>query len=703
MSQPSNRPSVNLAAPIAYASRLSERASDVAERAVPQLRDIAEPYRRLPEETLRDLVLDYVRALADSMTRGSLSPFDPFLDEIDQYWAPSGLGVSHVMRGLNLINDVCREVAPCDGDDTVAIEYWAREGTRLVTERSVAAINRKLADELALHRSNEERLVSLQRVSTVVLSEVDVESMLQTIVEEAMQLTGGQAAAIRLIDEETRSLRVIARAGKSDALLFPDAMPIEGSLAGHAYRAGEPVVSNDLEHDPRMSDDIRRASVLRSLLIVPLVVRDSSMGVLLVSDRTNGSFTDEDRRILGLFAAQAAAAIEHARLHEQAQHQIAELAALHRISNVISSSLEIENVFSAIYQEIRQVMTTDAFIIGLTRPDGLVDLDFIVDGGQRYSPRHAFEMSPMQQRAIAERRAVVIDDVHDEGIPPLYTVGHPQTRVRSIVTAPLLKGAEVVGLLSAQSYEPNTYREGDAQLLTTIANHAVVAVEHARLYRQAQHLAIAEERNRLAREIHDTLAQGLISIILYLERLDLKLEDVDDTTRELLDRALAMARENLEEARRSVHDLRAAPLEGRTLLEALQSMTANLRDEGVFTVDLRAPMTLPLFAARVETALLRVVQEAVSNCRKHAQCSSVSLDIDLDEDRLSVRVSDNGRGFDVDEARRLPDRYGLSSMIERVTQIGGQLDIESQPGRGTAINLSVPLDRAIGSNLDTEA
>ncbi len=702
MSQASNRSFADPAALTGYASRILERAPDVADRVVPLLRDMAEPYRRLPEETLRGLIQDYVHAVADSMTTASMSGFDAFLTEVDQYWAPSGLGVSHVMRGLTLINDVCREVALCDEDDAAAVEYWAREGTRLVTERSVAAINGKLAEELALHRSNEERLVSLQRVSTVVLSEVDVESMLQTIVEEAMRLIGGQAAAIRLVDEESTSLRVIAWAGKSDSLLFPDSMPIDGSLAGYSYRSGEPVVSNDIERDDRMSDTIRRASMLRSLLVVPLVVRDSTMGVLLVSDRTSGPFTDEDLRILGLFAAQAAAAIEHARLHEQAQHQIAELAALHRISNVISSSLEIENVFSAIYQEIRQVMTTDAFIIGLTRPDGLVDLDFIMDGGQRYAPRHAFELSPMQQRSISERRAVIIDDVHDEGIPPLYTVGHPQTRVRSIVTAPLLKGSDVVGILSAQSYEPNTYREGDAQLLMTIANHAVVAVEHARLYRQAQNLAIAEERNRLAREIHDTLAQGLIGIILYLERLDLKIEDADAATRELLERALTLARANLDEARRSVHDLRAAPLEGRTLLEALQNMTADLREEGIFTVDLRAPMALPLFAARVETALLRVVQEAVSNCRKHAQCSSVSLDIALDDDRLSVRVTDNGRGFDVEEARRVPDRYGLSSMIERVTEIGGALEIESQPGQGTTIHLNVPLDFAVSSDRDDE-
>ena len=672
----------------------------VVERVVQPLRDLAQPFRALPEEVLGDIVMDYLTSLTQSMELDSTEPFHEFLERIDQYWAPSGLGVSHVMRGLDLINDASREVAICPDDDASKIDFWAREATRLVTERSVSAINRRLADEIDRHRAIEERLVSLQRVSATVLSEVDLDSMLQTVVEEAMQLIGAQAAAIRLVDEESKSLKVIASAGRSESLLHQDAMPIHGSLTGYAFRSREPVISNDVENDPRLAEDLRTASVLRSLLIVPLVVRESSIGVLLVSDRTGGPFTNEDQRLLGLFADQAAAAIEHAQLHKQAQHQIAELAALHRISTVISSSLEIEEVFWAIYQEIRQVMTADAFLIGLVRPDGLVDLDFIIDGGQRYAPRHAFELSPSMNRAKTERQPVVISDVRGAGTPPMHTVGHPQTRVRSIVTAPLLKGTEVIGLLSAQSYELNNYREGDAQLLMTIGNHAVVAVDHARLYRQAQSLAIAEERNRLAREIHDTLAQGLIGIILHLERLDLKLMGDDASTRDLLERALALARSNLEEARRSVHDLRAAPLEGRTLLEAFHRMTEDLRDEGLFAVDLRAPMSLPLFAARVETALFRVVQEAISNCRKHAQCSAIALDIDLDNDVLSLTVTDNGRGFDLDEARRVPDRFGLSSMFERITQIGGTLDIQSRPGRGTSVNLSIPIDPAANSEID---
>ena len=684
---------------IDLAGRLHVAIPAVVSAIISDLKEISEAFRRPPQELIVGIIADYVGSLADSIAGDSFEPMEAFLERVDEHWAPSGLGVSHVMRGLFLINDACWELVQRPTDDPRLFECWGREAMRMVTEGSVAAINRKLAGELERHRVIEERLVSLQRVSATVLSEVDLESMLQTIVDEAMKLIGASAAAIRLVDRDSSNLRIIACAGESDSLLSRDAMPVHGSLAGYSYRSGEPVISNQIEQDTRLSPELRKSSKLRSLLIVPLIVREAAIGALLVSDRLSGPFTQEDQRLLSLFADQAATAIEHAQLYQQAQHQIAELAALHRISNVISSSLEIEDVFLAIYHEIRQVMTTDAFLIGLARPDGLFDIDFIIDGGQRFAPRHAFDLSSPMARARHERRPVIISDIHAEGLPPVHTVGHPQTRVRSIVSAPLLKGNEVVGLLSAQSYEPNTYREGDAQLLMTIANHAVVAVEHARLFRQAQSLAVAEERNRLAREIHDTLAQGLIATILYLERLDLKVADADEPTRQLVDRALMLTRDNLDEARRSVHDLRAAPLEGRTLLEALHRLVDDLREEGLFSVDFRAPMSLPLFAALVETALFRIVQEAISNCRKHADCSAIVLDVELNDSHLTLCVTDNGCGFDVEKARARPERFGLSSMFERVTQIGGTLDIQSAPGEGTTVSVSIPLERATHSDL----
>ncbi|HVX30282.1 MAG TPA: GAF domain-containing protein, partial [Nitrolancea sp.] len=339
------------------ADRLRLAIPAVISSIMPGFKEISEAFRRPPEDVIVGIVEDYIGSLADSIGCGTFEPMEAYLERVDPHWAPSGLGVSHVMHGLFMINDACWDAVKRPGEDPEPFQWWSREAMRMVTEGSVSAINRKLAGELERHRIIEERLVSLQRVSATVLSEVDLESMLQTIVDEAMKLIGANASAIRLVDRESTNLRVIACAGERDSLLSHDALPVHGSLAGYSFRSGEPVISNNIAEDPRISPELRAVSKLRSLMIVPLIVRDAAIGALLVSDRLRGPFTQEDQRLLSLFADQAATAIEHAQLYQQAQHQIAELAALHRISNVISSSLEIEDVFMAIYHEIRQVMT----------------------------------------------------------------------------------------------------------------------------------------------------------------------------------------------------------------------------------------------------------------------------------------------------------------------------------------------------------
>jgi signal transduction histidine kinase len=140
-----------------------------------------------------------------------------------------------------------------------------------------------------------------------------------------------------------------------------------------------------------------------------------------------------------------------------------------------------------------------------------------------------------------------------------------------------------------------------------------------------------------------------------------------------------------------VRDLRAAPLEGRTLLQALGNLAVALRDEVQFEVTVRLPMTIPQLSARVETALFRVVQEAVANCQKHARCTELEIDLSIAGDTLRLTVVDDGVGFDYVEGHDLAGHYGLKTMRERVVQIGGGFAVDSAAGRGTRISAELPL------------
>lgn len=671
------------------------RIPQVVDAATPRLRTLAEPFETLSDSDINLLVRQYLELLAILREAGHVGPLWESIEGLVEQWG-GRVGLDDAVRGFFTISDILRESADASVPDQalVQVDHWTREIVIAYTNRGVLAVAARLEGEVERHRVGEERLISLQRISTAVTSDLDLDRTLTVIVEETCRLMHASVAAIRLVDAGGDQLRLIASAGTTNDLHQHDQLPVAGSLAGYSLRHGIPVVSNHAWQDERLSPDLRGVTRLGSLLIVPLRVRERPIGVLLAGDRQKGHFGMEDQTLMSLFADQAASAIENGRLYQQAQEQIAELAALQRISSVISSSLDLDEVFRAIYDEIRQVMPAAMFLIGLENDAGRYDFEFIVDHGRMFSPVRDATLSPIFERAMEERRYVVIGDlmaIPDHGMKP---IGDENIMSRSIVAAPLLKGSRRIGLLTAQSEDPFRYRESDGRLLTTIASYAVVAIDHARLYQDAQRLAVAEERNRLAREIHDTLAQGLVGIILYLERLDQEIGTEDRSKRQVVERALSLARGNLEEARRSVHDLRAAPLEGRTLDQALARLADDTNKDADFSVTLQTSGTLPLVSARVETALFRMVQEALSNSRKHARCEHVEIRLGADKDAVTLSVSDDGDGFEVADKIGQLHRFGLSTMRERITQVGGEFSVDSKPGQGTAVCARIPIDRA---------
>jgi two-component system NarL family sensor kinase len=218
-----------------------------------------------------------------------------------------------------------------------------------------------------------------------------------------------------------------------------------------------------------------------------------------------------------------------------------------------------------------------------------------------------------------------------------------------------------------------------------------IAIERARLAEDATRLARAEERTRLAREIHDTLAQGLTAIALNIEGAMHRLDKHPDEARERLQRALSMARENLEEARRSVLDLRnAARLEGKPLSESLASLAR------AFTSDTGVPVTVQAsnvdgLSLRTESEIFRIAQEALMNVRKHAHAHRVEIGLRRRGGRLTLSVRDDGVGFSVRRPRS-DDSHGLIGMRERAKLLGGRVTVSSAPGKGTRVIARVPVE-----------
>src|SRR5713101_6782083 len=269
--------------------------------------------------------------------------------------------------------------------------------------------------------------------------------------------------------------------------------------------------------------------------------------------------------------------------------------------------------------------------------------------------------------------------------------------LRFHASIPIYAGNTPIGVLNVASEDWRELQVEELQLLHIIGDQIGLAVQRARLSaehtRAATRLATIEERNRLAREIHDTLAQGLSAISLQLETADAVVASRPQRAQEAIRRALSLARSNLEEARRSMIDLRAAPLQDRTLHEALSVLAQQACDEASVEVQYNCSPTedFPPLPTRIEMGVYRIAQEALANACKHAQAQHIQLSLTLDDQSLCLFVQDDGCGFDPDQVASsvLEGHFGLASMNERVKLLGGTICIESEPGAGTCIDVRV--------------
>jgi two-component system, NarL family, sensor kinase len=263
--------------------------------------------------------------------------------------------------------------------------------------------------------------------------------------------------------------------------------------------------------------------------------------------------------------------------------------------------------------------------------------------------------------------------------------------LRYHASIPLSFGGRPLGIMNVatKAWRKLTRRELD--LLSTIASQVSVAIERARLAEASIGVARVEERERLARDLHDTLTQGLTAIGLHVEAAMSSMPQpsgAPDPAREQLQRALAIARANLAEARQSLRQLRGSPLGGRPLPEALAALARELTaDSGIrvhVTADLHGALPAP-----AEEALYRIAGEALANVRRHAAASDVEVSLSGAHRRVQLTIADNGRGF---VARRRHDGFGLQGMRERASLAGGRLVVRSRPGHGTEIGVVLRLE-----------
>jgi signal transduction histidine kinase len=294
------------------------------------------------------------------------------------------------------------------------------------------------------------------------------------------------------------------------------------------------------------------------------------------------------------------------------------------------------------------------------------------------------------------KREIISDYPEQFATEPVYEHFRDYFRRRGIQAAlkiPLFLGDDLRGILVMRFRHRRVFKPEEAELAFALANQAVLALELTRLAEVAQTAAIMEERNRLARDIHDTLAQTFTSILMRLQAAALTLDAGSNGVRANIDRACDLAREGLANTRRSVQALRPPALMGRSLSMALADALQQMTEGTSLTSEFRLEGQPVALGDDTELELFRIAQEAITNSCKHAQARTLSVQLTYQPHHLRLMVEDDGVGFTLTESTALKG-FGLVSMQQRAERIGGNLTICSDHSQGTQICVVLPLSRS---------
>jgi signal transduction histidine kinase len=536
------------------------------------------------------------------------------------------------------------------------------------------------------------RFETLVEAGIALTSELSLDALLRRLLELAADLTGARYAALGVVAPDgTRLERFLSHGLEHATEEAIGDRPQGRGILGVLLHEAHPLRLDDLTRDPRAAGFPPNHPPMRSFLGVPIVLRGAVFGNLYLTEKAGAeAFTAEDEGLVTLLAAQAAVAIENARLYEAATRWSARLESLNEVGNALATETDLGALLDLVARRLRELL--EARCVAVLLPAGRGELRFAAvagEGGDLLGTTFATAGSK-SGRVLDEQRSERVDSVVDDPeVEPRIT---RRIGARTGLWVPLLAQRRSIGVLVAHDKltRPDCrFADDDVRLAETFATRAAVAVDLSeRIARDLLRRAVTTqetERRRLARELHEETAQELSSILLGLRGL----EKIDDPAE--VREAIAALRESvaatLKDVRRLAVELHPKTLEDFGLVAALERMLATWQARTGIAVDLDDGLGDGGLEAEVATALYRIVQEALENVVKHARARRVRIVLSRTGGEVVARIEDDGRGFDAEHAVIGP---GLRTMRERAALVGGRFRVESAPGRGTAIVIEAP-------------
>ncbi len=366
--------------------------------------------------------------------------------------------------------------------------------------------------------------------------------------------------------------------------------------------------------------------------------------------------------------------------------------ALHRLMIKISSSLETPQVLDAIAEGAQQILGTDIGVVALT-DETQTEIQARACSGTRSDilKRIALPVRELFAGAVSTEPLCIEEWGYDLPIPHIAELIVEEGIVSSLA-APMWHGGRLYGYVATMTRQPRHFTKQDTQLLTQLALQVVIAIVNAELYRKVRYVSILEERDRLAREMHDNLAQmlGYLNIKTALTDDLLAKEQITQARSSLLE-LKKITKEAYTDVREAIFNLRSPLSSGCGLIPQLTDYLTEYRTHyGIDAQLIVEDARFVEFPEEVEVQVNRIIQEALTNVRKHSGASKAWVRFQQNDHHVTIRIEDNGRGFDLARSRHNgSEHFGLQIMRERAASVGGEFDVDSQPGLGTRIKLEL--------------
>jgi signal transduction histidine kinase len=530
------------------------------------------------------------------------------------------------------------------------------------------------------------RYERLLETGLALAAELSLPAALQRIVELAAELTGARYGALGVLGRDGTISQFITTGVTEEQRAAIGHIPVGRGILGALIDDATPLRLHDIADDSRSVGFPPNHPPMHSFLGAPVTARGQVYGNLYLTEKQGGEdFDAEDERALVLLAAQAGVAIENAYLYEEAHDRAQRLEAIRAITTAILAGTDTAGLLALVVRHARELAGADLATLALPVDDDRLAVE-AADGLLAEQLRGTVfpAEGSVTGEVIRTGKAVLLADatVDDRLVQPIVRAG-----VGPAVFIPLAVRGRTLGTLTvANAKGGRLLREAAIPLVETFAEQAAVAIEYGRLQGELQRLALLEDRERIAKELHDGAIQALFAVGMGLQgsaalaaseelrsRLQDAVEEVDRVIRDL---------------RNYIFGLRPGILADRQLDQALQRLCEEFGQRtGVLTIAEVDPQVAAELASQAGD-VVQLAREALSNVSRHAEAATCRVSLYRAETGWVLEVDDDGQGFN--PARTTGTGQGLYNLRERAERLGGRAEIHSIPGEGTRVRVTIP-------------